>query len=127
MSVREIQVYVVEVCRGCGWNHLVEQFLIGRDALDAAPLELAGSRAAVADAGRSRGGPVRGGSVCSAPVPSCAGGGRVTGDHAPRQPLAPASDFIVRVHLNTVKSDITQSPQLGGAPLAHPETARCDT
>jgi hypothetical protein len=30
MSVREIQVYVVEVCRGCGWNHLVEQFLLGR-------------------------------------------------------------------------------------------------
>src|SRR6478609_3206843 len=26
-SVREIQVYVVEVCRGCGWNHLVEQVL----------------------------------------------------------------------------------------------------
>lgn len=36
-SVREIQVYVVEVCRGCGWNHLVEQFLLGRDVLDAAP------------------------------------------------------------------------------------------
>ena len=34
MSVREIQVYVVEVCRGCGWNHLVEQFLLGREALD---------------------------------------------------------------------------------------------
>lgn len=47
MSVREIQVYVVEVCRGCGWNHLVEQFLIGRDALDVASLELTGSRAAV--------------------------------------------------------------------------------
>jgi hypothetical protein len=29
-SVQEIQVYVVEVCRGCGWNHLVEQFLLGR-------------------------------------------------------------------------------------------------
>src|SRR5688500_15062767 len=25
MSVREFQVFVVEVCRGCGWNHLVEQ------------------------------------------------------------------------------------------------------
>ena len=35
-SVREIQVYVVEVCRGCGWNHLVEQFLLGREALDPA-------------------------------------------------------------------------------------------
>jgi hypothetical protein len=41
MSVREIQVYVVEVCRGCGWNHLVEQFLLGRAALDAQPLEAA--------------------------------------------------------------------------------------
>jgi hypothetical protein len=49
MSVREIQVYVVEVCRGCAWNHLVEQFLIGRDALEPIPLELA----AVAGAGRS--------------------------------------------------------------------------
>ncbi|MBX6751485.1 MAG: DUF5318 domain-containing protein [Micromonosporaceae bacterium] len=29
-TVQEIQVYVVEVCRGCGWNHLVEQFLLGR-------------------------------------------------------------------------------------------------
>jgi hypothetical protein len=26
---REFQVYVVEVCRGCGWNHLVEQFVLG--------------------------------------------------------------------------------------------------
>jgi hypothetical protein len=33
-SVREIQVYVVEVCRGCGWNHLVEQFLLGRATQD---------------------------------------------------------------------------------------------
>jgi len=24
----------VEVCRGCGWNHLVEQFLLGRAGLD---------------------------------------------------------------------------------------------
>ncbi|MDT5025816.1 MAG: hypothetical protein QOE61_2242 [Micromonosporaceae bacterium] len=36
MSFREIQVYVVEVCRACGWNHLVEQFLLGRSTLDAA-------------------------------------------------------------------------------------------
>jgi len=33
-SFREIQVYVVEVCRGCGWNHLVEQFLLGRSTMD---------------------------------------------------------------------------------------------
>jgi uncharacterized protein DUF5318 len=31
MTLREFQVYVVEVCRGCGWNHLVEQFLLGRE------------------------------------------------------------------------------------------------
>jgi len=23
MTLGEFQVYVVEVCRGCGWNHLV--------------------------------------------------------------------------------------------------------
>lgn len=33
-SFREIQVYVVEVCRGCSWNHLVEQFLLGRSTVD---------------------------------------------------------------------------------------------
>jgi Family of unknown function (DUF5318) len=33
MTLREFQVYVVEVCRGCGWNHLIEQFLLGRDGL----------------------------------------------------------------------------------------------
>jgi hypothetical protein len=33
MTLREFQVYVVEVCRGCGWNHLAEQFLLGRDGL----------------------------------------------------------------------------------------------
>lgn len=36
MTLREFQVYVVEVCRGCGWNHLVEQFLLGRDGLSSA-------------------------------------------------------------------------------------------
>jgi hypothetical protein len=55
MSVREIQVYVVEVCRGCGWNHLVEQFLLGRAALDAA--DLAGRKLdrTTAGAGSDRG------------------------------------------------------------------------
>jgi hypothetical protein len=43
MSVREVQVYVVEVCRGCSWNHLVEQFLIGRAAMDAQALEVEAS------------------------------------------------------------------------------------
>jgi hypothetical protein len=28
-TVREFQVYVVEVCLGCDWNHLVEQFVLG--------------------------------------------------------------------------------------------------
>jgi hypothetical protein len=32
MTLREFQVYVVEVCRGCTWNHLIEQFRLGRDA-----------------------------------------------------------------------------------------------
>jgi hypothetical protein len=62
MSVREVQVYVVEVCRGCGWNHLVEQFLIGRAALDVSPVPVAlaaggadqASRADRAGPGRSR-------------------------------------------------------------------------
>jgi hypothetical protein len=33
MTFREFQVFVVEVCRGCGWNHLVEQYLLGRAGL----------------------------------------------------------------------------------------------
>ncbi len=33
MTLREFQVYVVEVCRGCGWNHLTEQYLLGREGL----------------------------------------------------------------------------------------------
>lgn len=33
MTFREFRVFVVEVCRGCGWNHLVEQYLLGRDGL----------------------------------------------------------------------------------------------
>src|SRR5687767_591026 len=33
MTLREFQVFVVEVCLGCDWNHLVEQFLLGRDGL----------------------------------------------------------------------------------------------
>ncbi|MEV4753998.1 DUF5318 domain-containing protein [Micromonospora sp. NPDC049559] len=33
MTLREFQVFVVEVCRSCDWNHLVEQFLLGRDGL----------------------------------------------------------------------------------------------
>jgi hypothetical protein len=44
MTFREFQVYVVEVCRGCGWNHLVEQFLLGREGLDEAGTGGAGRR-----------------------------------------------------------------------------------
>ncbi|MDM4721724.1 DUF5318 domain-containing protein [Micromonospora sp. WMMA1363] len=33
MTLREFQVFVVEVCLGCDWNHLVEQHLLGRDRL----------------------------------------------------------------------------------------------
>ncbi len=35
MTLREFQVFVVEVCRSCGWNHLAEQYVLGRNALDA--------------------------------------------------------------------------------------------
>jgi hypothetical protein len=35
MTLGEFQVFVVEVCRTCAWNHLTEQYLLGRDALDA--------------------------------------------------------------------------------------------
>ncbi|MFI5959607.1 DUF5318 family protein [Cryptosporangium sp. NPDC051539] len=33
MDYRAFDVYVVEVCRGCRWNHLVEKFTLGRDGL----------------------------------------------------------------------------------------------
>jgi Family of unknown function (DUF5318) len=59
MTLREFQVYVVEVCRGCGWNHLVEQYLLGRDGLG-------GARAA---------GSIASGSVGSGPARSAAAGG----------------------------------------------------
>jgi hypothetical protein len=43
MTFREVQVYVVEVCRSCSWNHLIEQFMIGRDGLaeSTSPVEAA--------------------------------------------------------------------------------------
>jgi Family of unknown function (DUF5318) len=31
MTLREFQVFVVEVCPSCAWNHLVEQYLLGRE------------------------------------------------------------------------------------------------
>ena len=39
MTLREFQVFVVEVCQGCSWNHLVERFLLGRDGLAVAEHE----------------------------------------------------------------------------------------
>ncbi|WP_433388868.1 DUF5318 domain-containing protein [Micromonospora sp. KLBMP9576] len=37
MTMREFQVFVVEVCLGCDWNHLIEQYLLGRDGLVGGP------------------------------------------------------------------------------------------
>ena len=52
MTFREIQVYVVEVCRGCGWNHLIEQFMLGRDGLaETAPAAEAVGAGAVGGSG----------------------------------------------------------------------------
>ena len=50
LTLDEFQVYVVEVCRGCGWNHLVEQYLLGRGGLantdlQAASVSVGGGRA----------------------------------------------------------------------------------
>ena len=56
MTFREFRVYVVEVCRGCGWNHLIEQYMLGRDGL-------AESVPAPAEAVTAVGGGGRGGSV----------------------------------------------------------------
>ena len=33
MTYREFSVYVVEVCRACAWNHLVEKYTLGREGL----------------------------------------------------------------------------------------------
>jgi len=33
MSYPAFDVYLVEVCRGCGWNHLVQKFVLGRAGL----------------------------------------------------------------------------------------------
>jgi hypothetical protein len=35
MSYREFDVYVVEVCRACDWNHLVQKYTLGLDGLAA--------------------------------------------------------------------------------------------
>ena len=53
MTLREFQVFVVEVCQSCAWNHLIEQFLLGRDALNTDELDQAGAVASSAS-GRHR-------------------------------------------------------------------------
>jgi hypothetical protein len=45
MTLSEFQVYVVEVCRACSWNHLVEQYVLGREGLTGPAVDdAAGSR-----------------------------------------------------------------------------------
>src|ERR1700755_369919 len=53
MTLREFQVFVVEVCQSCAWNHLIEQFLLGRDALTTDELDR-DEAVASASAGRPR-------------------------------------------------------------------------
>jgi hypothetical protein len=36
MAYREFDVYVVEVCRVCDWNHLTQKYTLGRDGLSPA-------------------------------------------------------------------------------------------
>jgi hypothetical protein len=33
MTLREFQVFVVEICPSCAWNHLNEQYVLGKDTL----------------------------------------------------------------------------------------------
>jgi hypothetical protein len=39
-TLGEFQVFVVEVCRRCNWNHLVEQYLMGKSVANAAAVPL---------------------------------------------------------------------------------------
>jgi hypothetical protein len=54
MTLREFTVYVVEVCRGCGWNHLIEQYVLGRDGLADADEDAAAAAASSAPTTTSR-------------------------------------------------------------------------
>jgi Family of unknown function (DUF5318) len=54
MRLREFSVYVVEVCRACGWNHLVEQYLLGRDGLTGTDLGGTAALATTAPPGPGR-------------------------------------------------------------------------
>jgi hypothetical protein len=53
MTLREFQVFVVEVCQSCAWNHLIQQYLLGRDALNADELDR-DAAVAVSSSGRHR-------------------------------------------------------------------------
>jgi hypothetical protein len=53
MTLREFQVFVVEVCQTCAWNHLIEQYLLGRNALATDEFDRAEAVASAA-AGRHR-------------------------------------------------------------------------
>lgn len=53
MTLREFRVFVVEVCRACSWNHLVEQYLLGRDGLPPQEQAASGRSAVTAGAARS--------------------------------------------------------------------------
>src|SRR5689334_3051759 len=48
MTVREFQVFVVEVCQTCAWNHLTEQYVLGRAGLQTDELDQAGAVASAA-------------------------------------------------------------------------------
>ena len=56
MTLREFQVFVVEVCRSCAWNHLIEQYLLGRDALRADESDTVGAAAPCAPGRRGAAG-----------------------------------------------------------------------
>ena len=53
MTLREFQVFVVEVCQSCAWNHLIEQYVLGQDTLSTDELDLGGAVASSAS-GRHR-------------------------------------------------------------------------
>jgi hypothetical protein len=66
MTLSEFQVYVVEVCSRCDWNHLIQQYLLGRAGLTDADLT-GGRLAAFASGGtlsaNGPGGAVTGGAA----------------------------------------------------------------
>jgi Family of unknown function (DUF5318) len=87
MTLREFTVYVVEVCRGCGWNHLIEQYVLGWDGLADSAEEAAAAAAAggPATAHRAAPPPSRESSTIDSPLPS-AGAGRGSRDRHRESP-----------------------------------------